>query len=941
MSWIDACRWKGRRMHEEYDVQALTDDLRSKEEMDPDQRSSSKPPKDISQTGSRSAWLLTWNRANWSWEDYRDTCQATKAGIPFKDSWSCSSTSPIVGDEVFLIKLGKQPRGLVGHGVVRRESYVTAHYDPEQAAEGKTRRCIDVEFDQLLDYEREDIVTQEVLKDSCGAQNWSPMASGIRMRPEVLPTVHSLWKAAVEPALTHGFDEIVSFLSDYSGARYVAPQKAGDQAEGMLRMRERGQEARKRFAAFGQMVAERVSGLEYVSCSNWLNQGQVVPRYLWIQLKRREWDGYPQSVSMNVEPHDAMYPGEGYYLSVRAETRDAGSTRQDYRRQFRLLDCSLRPGMTYRAKYADQTYHYLGTDTELARSQCMDGTIEKLTVIEAVEDLVGKDAAGTVLAETARAVGEILPLYEYVMEGDGFVTEPEGEEEMTSKVIARNTILYGPPGTGKTYNSVVWAVAICEGKSPEEVAREEYPDVHERYEALREEGRIVFTTFHQSYGYEEFIEGIRPVMEEDDAGGAIRYEIRDGVFKSLCKAAGMVKVREPDGTATNEQPRIWGMILGGTGMTDLKRECFEDGEIRLGWSEIKDGDATAESDNSDTSSAGRHMVNCFKDEMGIGDFVLIEKTNRSIDAICVVTGEYCYDQSRGRYPRSRRVEWLAKDIDQDMIQFLPEGRKQLARHSLFPLDYVGMDNVSAILRSCPDARPVSVDQESRPHVLVIDEINRGNVSKVFGELITLIEDTKRTGAAEEMEAVLPYSGESFSVPQNVYILGTMNTADRSIALMDTALRRRFDFVEMMPDSAVLRAIGADKVVDGDEAVDVAAMLDVINARIECLYDREHTIGHAFFTRLRDDSTLEALADIFRRNVIPLLQEYFYEDWEKVQLVLGDNAKEDEYKFVLDEPLKVKTVFRGSPDIDLPERCYRIQPEAFLKLESYKQIGEGL
>ena len=236
---------------------------------------------------------------------------------------------------------------------------------------------------------------------------------------------------------------------------------------------------------------------------------------------------------------------------------------------------------------------------------------------------------------------------------------------------------------------------------------------------------------------------------------------------------------------------------------------------------------------------------------------------------------------------------------------------------------------------------MEIDQETKPYVFIIDEINRGNISKIFGELITLIEDTKRAGASEAMEAILPYSGEAFSVPNNVYILGTMNTADRSIALMDTALRRRFEFAEMMPNSEVLDSLGVGTIAAGDEELNVSRMLDVINERIEYLFDREHTIGHAFFTKLADDPSLETLASIFEKNVIPLLQEYFYEDYEKIQLVLGDNSKEDEFKFILDRSVKVKDIFNGNPDIDLPEKGYIVQHEAFLKLESYKQIGKDL
>ena len=192
---------------------------------------------------------------------------------------------------------------------------------------------------------------------------------------------------------------------------------------------------------------------------------------------------------------------------------------------------------------------------------------------------------------------------------------------------------------------------------------------------------------------------------------------------------------------------------------------------------------------------------------------------------------------------------------------------------------------------------------------------------------------------EATSAILPYSGDAFCVPANVYILGTMNTADRSIALMDTALRRRFQFVEMMPDSKVI----SDVVIEG---LDVAKMLDIINERIAFLYDREHTIGHAFFTGLlkTENRTVRALGSIFEKSVIPLLQEYFYEDYQKIQLVLGDNAKSNpDQKFIKDTKVVAKNIFVGSIEdiIDLPEKKFEINPKAFYDIESYMGIAPGL
>ena len=284
------------------------------------------------------------------------------------------------------------------------------------------------------------------------------------------------------------------------------------------------------------------------------------------------------------------------------------------------------------------------------------------------------------------------------------------------KIFPLNQILYGPPGTGKTYLTTAYAVGICDGRKLDDVTADDYAATKNRYDELRGDGKINFVTFHQSYGYEEFIEGIKPTVVD----GNISYSVSAGVFKRFCDAA-------------------------------------------------------------------------------------------------------------------------AKNPAQNFV-------------------------------------------------FIVDEINRGNISKIFGELITLIEDDKR----ENFSATLPYSQETFTVPQNVYLLGTMNTADRSIALLDTALRRRFSFVEMMPRPDILSSD-----VDG---LNLQKLLETLNARIETLLDREHTIGHAYFCKCE---TLDDVAEVFRNKIIPLLQEYFFDDGTQIQNVLGNkiivgkSLGDDKFSYTID------------------------------------------
>lgn len=219
-----------------------------------------------------------------------------------------------------------------------------------------------------------------------------------------------------------------------------------------------------------------------------------------------------------------------------------------------------------------------------------------------------------------------------------------------------------------------------------------------------------------------------------------------------------------------------------------------------------------------------------------------------------------------------------------------------------------------------ESNTVNIDNRLKPYILIIDEINRGNISKILGELITLLEPSKRKGESEALEVKLPYSQEPFSVPNNLYIIGTMNTADRSIALLDTALRRRFEFIEMMPDSSKLSTTCDD--------INLQELLKVMNNRIEFLLDRERTIGHAFFIDVKNLNDLQA---VFNNKILPLLQEYFYDDYAKINAVLNDNGML-ESKTMRDMKISLSDEF-----VDSEKKIWTITDSSKWDIETFQTI----
>lgn len=369
-----------------------------------------------------------------------------------------------------------------------------------------------------------------------------------------------------------------------------------------------------------------------------------------------------------------------------------------------------------------------------------------------------------------------------------------------------NQILYGPPGTGKTYKTKELAVQIS---NPNFVYNENLLDEEKRktivneYDRLCKEGLIVFTTFHQSMSYEDFVEGIKPKTEDSK----VTYEVENGIFKELSLKASQKTI-------------------------------------------------------SNFMEAYNQLIKEFSDNDN--DFIILKTPKEK--------------EFRIRLNSNNNLSLFTTNKSSQQGTFTKE---KLEQHLYYNNAFNGWEGyANAILNYLKDKFKLSNKGiNHRNYTLIIDEINRGNVSAIFGELITLLEPDKRLGQKEEITLTLPYSkSESkFGVPSNLHIIGTMNTADRSVEALDTALRRRFEFKEIMPRPSLLKLqIGG---------ISLKELLETINKRIEVLLDRDHTIGHSYFIKLQEDDVI-GLKNAFKNNIIPLLQEYFYGDHEKIGLVLG-------------------------------------------------------
>ncbi|WP_313105987.1 AAA family ATPase [Stutzerimonas nitrititolerans] len=624
----------------------------------------------------------------------------------------------------------------------------------------------------------------------------------------------------------------------------------------------------------------------------------------------------------------------------------------------------------------------------------------------------------------------------------GYMTNTsDGEERsMTHARVPLNQILFGPPGTGKTHATVEHALAILDPqllsacKDDVENSRKR---LKSRFDELVQQERIRFVTFHQSFSYEDFVEGLR--AESDADSGQLRYEVVDGVFKSLCEAAAAKVTQQAEAPLELGKRRIWKMSLGNTLGSDagVYEECVQGGYVLLGYGGGIDfsgcsnrGDVQQRFVDAGVTLDGLNdysvtSVTAFVTKMKPGDLVVVSDGNFKFRAIGEVAGGYAFKihpEYDPHYSQMRPVKWLRQyspslphsellngqfsqmtlyelrspTLNREKLQGLL-GSQKIEAGALFhvgqrfgqgyvvraispevveldkpkggvlplPLSLVrqlltyvqsgqlDVDDIrqgrifqkvaeaglekyivngyqslfAAMVEQLLQPQPKPTTADAR--VLIIDEINRGNISRIFGELITLIEKSKRAGAEEALSVVLPYSKERFSVPDNVYLIGTMNTADRSLAGLDIALRRRFVFREMPPKPELLDSVEV-------QGLNIGQLLRVMNQRIEVLFDREHCLGHAYFMPLEKDASLARLERILRNEILPLLQEYFFDDWQRIQWVLNDHRKPAIDCFVQQDNQDLAGLF-GNISVPAQGGVWRINDAAFKRISAYRGI----
>ncbi|WP_218584098.1 McrB family protein [Pseudomonas akapageensis] len=801
----------------------------------------------------RPAWLLTWNPRHFSDGGDGDECNQLNLMPGSVRAWSCSSHQPQEGETVYLVRLGLPPRGIIAKGTVARVSYEGTDWKDTS----KLRRYIDFRVDEYRPDCASGLLPMVLLEKALPLQRWSPQASGISIGSEMLAILDGLWQRG---SSKHSLWQYVDWSSQDEQER--CPEWLGEYQDVI----ELGRQLRDGAAVLDEpalihLWRDKANGVASVGLGFLSHQSFADNQPLLRKLTEKI----------------LVTPDAATLVAILAKWREAVNDN--------LFD-SMRPAAIKRvfAAFAPETFTTLLNDDDCRALlaglkehfqlpvECGDDWAERNRGIKSCMAAAGLEARQ--LLENNIAMWQLL----VALKGKPLVIDAQNEQgeacmeshKMSQAPVAPlNQIFFGPPGTGKTFATIDAALAILDPENLQANASNRNR-LKQRFDELVTSGQIVFCTFHQSFSYEDFVQGIRA----ETVAGQLQYSVHDGVFKQLCD-------RARSGIAESN-------------------DVFDQALARF-----KQAVADAEDEGGLLLQTIKGKT--FRVECSGGSSLLAFPTS-------------AVDQKHDYFVLLKDVRRLYEGIDKKSITNNPS-------YVWGVLEY--------LQKECglPPYEAKGVEkQPAENFVLIIDEINRGNVSRIFGELITLIEPSKREGADEALAVTLPYDneGECFSVPSNLYLIGTMNTADRSLASLDIALRRRFTFREMPPQPELLDGVDV-------AGVDIGQLLRMLNQRIEVLLDRDHCLGHAYFMPLVKDPRLQRLELIFRNQVLPLLQEYFFEDWQRIQWVLNDHRKAPVDRFVFQHQRNVQALFGDGVDVSTHNLPWSINDAAFQRVSAYAGI----
>ncbi|MDM0078700.1 AAA family ATPase [Variovorax sp. J2P1-59] len=793
------------------------------------------------------AWLLTWNPEKYTEGGDGDAGRTIDLVVNTQRRWSCGSSQPMVGDAVYLVRLGVGPRGIIARGTVSRAPF----HEADWGDSSRQKRYIEFSVAAVRTTCAAGLLPMLLMTSAMGAQTWSPQQSGIQIADGVAAQLDALWKAGKG---VHSLRQFASWCD--ADASYNTTWLPGYQEATLLAESVQNDPSLLDDAALQRLWRDLENGVSSVSPGG-------IPHAKFAAAK---------SWLAQITHRIAAAPDRSTYAYVLDGWKTDGGFDTVLSSVIHRVFAAFAPELYTTVLNTDKCkvlLRILGDQFQLPQPPNgrdwfdLNGNIKKAMAEGGLDpDQLLKNNISIWRVLEAQPARSKLAEPQATSEAQAGESHEQVKSMESAMSIPLNQILFGPPGTGKTYHTITKTLEIL---APELAGPGASRDAQvATFNRFREDGQVVFCTFHQSFAYEDFVEGLRA----DAKDGRISYDVADGVFKKLCLDA----------------------EKGLTTSTDALAKALE---------KFDDEIAAAE-DESVTLTTVKM------------------KRRFTVRALNDTSYRVMPEESRDEH---RDPDTVYRVFVRDLHKFYENDDPRAVHNSSY------VRPIIEHLKARHGLPAYSAPAERPKFVMIIDEINRGNVSRIFGELITLIEGSKRKGA-EGAEVILPYSKKKFSVPDNVYLVGTMNTADKSLATVDIALRRRFHFTEMQPDASLLDGVKVG-------AVDVGQLLRKINERIEVLLDRDHCIGHASFMPLKVNASLPVLQEIFQRQVLPLLQEYFFEDWQRIAWVLNDHRKSnDVHRFLQKPKTDVAALFGNEVEVPQANVRWKINVEAFLLEASY-------